>query len=87
MSVAKKIKPTDKAIRAYYEALQAYQRQDVAHETATSTAFQTLLDQIGRRFGWILIPQLSDTARKRSIRSDDQTQGIVCRTSQIDCGR
>ncbi len=70
MSTAKKIKPTDKAIKAYYEALQAYQRQDVAHETAVSTAFQTLLDQIGRRFGWTLIPQLSDTAAERSIRPD-----------------
>ncbi len=70
MSTAKKIKPTDKAIKAYYEALQAYQRQDVAHETATSTAFQTLLDQIGRRFGWTLIPQLTDTAAERSIRPD-----------------
>ena len=70
MSTAKKITPTDKTIRAYYEALQAYQRQDVDHETATSTAFQTLLEQVGRRFGWTLIPQLTDTAGGRSIRPD-----------------
>ena len=70
MSTAKKITPTDKAIKAYYEALQAYQRQDVEHETATSTAFQTLLEQVGRRFGWTLIPQLTDTAGGRSIRPD-----------------
>ena len=62
MSAARKIKPTDKAIRAYYEALETYQRQDVEHETATSTAFQNLLDQVGRHFGWTLIPQLTDTA-------------------------
>ena len=55
MSTAKKIKPTDKAIRAYYTALRAYERQDVEHEAATSTAFQTLLEQVGRRFGWTLI--------------------------------
>ena len=70
MSTAKKIKPTDKVIRAYYESLQAFQRQEVAHETATSTAFQTLLEQIGRRFGWTLIPQLTDATGERSIRPD-----------------
>ena len=70
MSTAKKIKPTDKAIRAYYEALQTYQQQDVEHESAISTAFQTLLDQVGRHFGWTLIPQLTDTAAGRSIRPD-----------------
>ncbi len=70
MSAAKKIKPTDKAINAYYEALQAYQRQDVEHESAISTAFQTMLDQVGRHFDWTLIPQLTDTAGGRSIRPD-----------------
>jgi hypothetical protein len=70
MSAPKKIMPTNKAINAYYESLQAYQRQDVEHETATSTAFQTLLEQVGRRFGWTLIPQLTDTAGGRSIRPD-----------------
>jgi predicted helicase len=42
----------------------------VEHETATSTAFQTLLDQVGRHFGWTLIPQLTDTIGGRSIRPD-----------------
>ncbi len=70
MSTVKKIKPTDKVIRAYYEALRAYERQDVEHEAATSTAFQALLDQVGRRFGWTLIPQLADAAGGRAIRPD-----------------
>ena len=70
MSTAKKIAPTDKTIKAYYEALEAYQRQDVEHETATSTAFQTLLEHVGRRFGWTLIPQLIDMAGERAIRPD-----------------
>jgi predicted helicase len=70
MSTARKIRPTDKAIKAYYAALDTYRQQDVAHEAAVSTAFQTLLDQVGRHFGWTLIPQLADTTAGRSIRPD-----------------
>ncbi len=70
MSAAAKIKPTDKAIRSYYEALERYNRHEVEHETAVSTAFQTLLDQVGRHFGWTLIPQLADTVGGRAIRPD-----------------
>jgi predicted helicase len=44
MSTGKTIKPADKAIKTYYEALQAYQRQDVEHETAVRSAFQNLLE-------------------------------------------
>ena len=36
----------------------------------SSTAFQTLLDQVGRQFGWTLIPQLTDTVAGRTIRPD-----------------
>ncbi len=64
------IKPNHKAIKAYYEALQAYQRQEVEHETALRTAFQSLLEQLGRQFGWTLIPELSDKAAGKSIRPD-----------------
>ena len=64
------IKPNHKAIKAYYEALQAYDRQDVEHETALRTAFQSLLEQLGRQFGWTLIPELSDKAAGKSIRPD-----------------
>ena len=70
MSTARKIRPTDKAIKGYYAALEAYRQQDVGHETAVSTAFQSLLDQLGRHFGWTLIPQLADTTAGRSIRPD-----------------
>ena len=64
------IKPNHKAIKAYYEALQAYDRQDVQHETALRTAFQNLLEQLGRQFGWTLIPELSDKAAGKAIRPD-----------------
>jgi predicted helicase len=70
MSTGKKIRPADKAIQAYYAALEAYRRQDVEYEGAVSTAFQNLLDQVGRRFGWTLIPQLAETTATGSIRPD-----------------
>jgi len=64
------IKPTHKAIKAYYQALETYARQDVDHESAVSSAFQNLLEGLGRRRGWILIPQLSGEAAGKAIRPD-----------------
>jgi predicted helicase len=64
------IKPAHKAIKTYYEALAAYQRQDVEHETALRSAFQNLLEQCGRQHGWTLIPELSDKAAGKDIRPD-----------------
>jgi predicted helicase len=55
---AHEIKPTHKAVKTYYEALQTYARQEVDHEGAVRSAFQNLLDEVGRRHGWTLIPEL-----------------------------
>ena len=62
MATSGPIKPNHKAIKAYYEALKTYARQDVGHESAVRSAFQNLLDETGRRMGWTLIPELSETA-------------------------
>jgi predicted helicase len=70
MSEAQAIKPTQKAVKAYYAALAGYADQDIEHESALRTAFQSLLDETGRRFGWTLIPELSDTAAGHGIRPD-----------------
>ena len=64
------IKPNHKAIKACYDALHAYERQEVQHETAIRSAFQNLLEQLGRQFAWTLIPELSDKAAGKSIRPD-----------------
>ncbi len=64
------VKPNHKAIKAYYEALRAYDRQEVQHETALRSAFQNLLEQLGRQFAWTLIPELSDKAAGKAIRPD-----------------
>ena len=60
MSKPFSVKPSQKAVKAYYEALAKYAQQHVEHETALRSAFQNLLDQTGRRFGWTLIPELSE---------------------------
>jgi len=64
------VKPTQKAVKHYYEALAAFAKQDVDHELAVRSAFQSLLDETGRRFGWTLIPELSDTVAGHRIQPD-----------------
>ena len=64
------VKPTQKAVNAYYEALAQYAEHRVEHETGLRSAFQNLLDESGRRFGWTLIPELSDTSGAHRIQPD-----------------
>ncbi len=52
------IKPTHRAVKAYYEALAVYGDQHVSHETALRSAFQTLLADTAKTHGWMLIPEL-----------------------------
>ncbi|MCX7017342.1 MAG: N-6 DNA methylase, partial [Candidatus Sumerlaeota bacterium] len=57
------IKPTHKAIQAYYKAMQGFDAQDVHHETGVRAAFQTLLaDVAARERKWTLIAELSERA-------------------------
>ena len=67
---APRIKPTDKAIKTYYQTLSEYVNQDATHEGAVSSAFQELLHDIRRRAGWTLVPQHSITVGGKSIRPD-----------------
>lgn len=58
--------PKPKAIKDYYAALEAYEKQGITHEGALRSAFQNLLAETGRRTGWTLIPELASG----SIRPD-----------------
>ena len=49
------LKPTHKAITAYYAALARYQQYGVTHETAVRAAFQALLEACTRQLDWTLI--------------------------------
>ncbi|HLM58536.1 MAG TPA: hypothetical protein VK422_20705, partial [Pyrinomonadaceae bacterium] len=46
-----------KAVTAYYRALEEFKSLGVAHETAVRDAFQDLLKECGRQFGWTLVPE------------------------------
>jgi predicted helicase len=52
-----RLKPTHKAVAAYYEALAQFQKLGVKHEGAVRSAFQTLLEHCARQAGRTLIPE------------------------------
>ena len=49
------LKPTHKAITAYYDALDRYRQHGVTHETAVRAAFQALLEACAKQRNWALI--------------------------------
>jgi len=51
------LKPTNKSVQNYYEALRQFKTIDVSHEGAVRSAFQNLLEHCGRQFGWKLVPE------------------------------
>jgi len=64
------IKPTDRPLKAYYAALQAYSDQQITHEGALETAFQQLLADTARQHGWALVPKMTVKRGGRSIIPD-----------------
>ena len=51
------LKPTSKAVKAYYEALRQFAKLGVKHEGAVRSAFQALLEHCGRQAGRTLVPE------------------------------
>ncbi len=64
------VKPAHKPVKQYYQALEEFAAQGVSHEMAVRSAFQHLLEDTGRRFGWTLIAELSFEGRKGTVRPD-----------------
>lgn len=64
------LKPTHKAIQNYYQALKEFESLGVSHEGAVRSAFQNLLEDCGKRFGWKLVPEWMRRDKTRSIRID-----------------
>ena len=46
------LKPSHKAVAAYYESLAAFKQLGTEHELAVKTAFATLLETAAKPFGW-----------------------------------
>ena len=74
MPSASLVKPTHKAIVAYYQTLQAYGEHDVEHETATRSAFQNLLAETAKAHHWLLVPEQPTRVGGKLVRPD----GTLC---------
>src|SRR5579884_4086719 len=53
------IKPADRLIKSYYEALGQFKPLHVEHETAVRSAFQSMLAGYSRKLEWTLVPEYS----------------------------
>ena len=70
------LKPTHKAITAYYAALERYQKLGVSHETAVRAAFQALLEACARQRHWTLVCEYT-------LRVQERTRGTGPRATVI----
>ncbi len=82
MPKATTIKPTHKALKKYYAALQSYRDHQVKHEGALETAFQRLLEETAKSHGWNLTPKQSLKVGKRTIAPDGTLRDFF----DIRCG-
>jgi predicted helicase len=65
------LKPQQKAVRSYYSALAQFKALEVSHETAVRDAFQDLLKDCGKQFGWTLVPEWAiKRAGRMPLRAD-----------------
>jgi hypothetical protein len=70
MPFSHQFKPAHKEIKRYHEELAGYATHEVAHEGATSSAFQNLLAATCKKADWHLVPQLSTRIRGKQVRPD-----------------
>ena len=77
------LKPTHKAVTAYYDALDRYRQHGVTHETAVRAAFQALLESCARQVNWTLIcEQTLRIPGRNPIRLD----GALLDEHSLPCG-
>ena len=77
------LKPTHKAVTAYYDALDRYRQHGVTHETAVRAAFQALLETCARQLNWTLIcEQTLRIPGRNPIRLD----GALLDEHSLPCG-
>src|SRR3954464_15060130 len=67
MPFSHQFKPAHKEIKRYYEELAGYATHEVAHEGATSSAFQNLLAATCKKADWHLVPQLVTKVKGKSV--------------------
>ena len=70
MAFTHHFKPAHKEIKGYYEALAGYANHQVAHEGATSSAFQNLLATTAKKADWHLVPEQATRVPGKQVRPD-----------------
>ena len=60
------LKPTHKAVKDYYAALDQYDRLEITHEGAVRSAFQSLLESCARQEKWTLVTEHSMPSLKNT---------------------
>ena len=65
------LKPTHKAVKDYYAALDQYSRLGITKETSVRSACQSLLESCARQEKWTLVPEHSMTSLKNTRISVD----------------
>lgn len=64
------LKPSHKAVKAYYDVLGQYGQLNIDHEMAVRSAFQGLLRTCGNQFDWTLVPEYPIQRPPRIIKVD-----------------
>jgi predicted helicase len=77
------LKPTHKAVIAYYESLAKFAELGVKHESAVRSAFQELLEHCARQLDWKLVPEY---AIKRKGKADAVADGALLDKNGLNCG-
>ncbi len=76
-----RLKPTHKAVQAYYEAMAEFDKLGVKHEGAVRSAFQNLLEYCARQAGRVLVPEYQ--LRRKTGRPLEPDGAIVDALSQV----
>lgn len=75
------LKPTQKVVAAYYQALAKFAKLGVKHEGAVSSAFQDLLEHCAKRSGRALIPKY--TLKRKNGETIIPDAAVVDSLSQV----
>jgi hypothetical protein len=77
------LKPTHKAVTAYYDSLAKFEKLGIKHEGAVRSAFHELLEHCARHFDWKLVPEY---AIKRKGQADAKADGALLDNSGLRRG-
>jgi hypothetical protein len=75
------LKPSHKAVTAYYDSLAKFAKLGIKHETTFRSAFQELLEHCARQFDWKLVPEYR---LKRKGHADASADGALLDNYGID---